>query len=144
MNEGRIGGGNVKAEANAVTTQYIRANETLRGGARPSSRDHRASGATEVVRESAETQQSDSGRVRQTALLAPEDTISPAERFYQRYLDASRLTLTYRLDPDSGDLLAEILERYGREEIRQIPPEHVVAYAARFNEWLGYILDVRV
>jgi uncharacterized FlaG/YvyC family protein len=95
-----------------------------------------------VARESAETPQSDSGRVRQTALLEPEDNVTPAERFYQRYLDASRLTLTYRLDPDSGDLLAQILERYGREEIRQIPPEHVLAYAARFNEWLGFILDI--
>jgi len=52
-----------------------------------------------------------------------------------------RLTLTYQIDRESGDLLARILERYGRDEVRQIPPEHVVAFAARYNDWLGLILD---
>lgn len=127
----------MKAEANPVPGRGVpvvsRYDSSIGSG--------RDGAASDGAARSAHATGGTSAEVRAAALVHAREETTAAERFYSRYLDMRRLTLTYQIDRESGDLLARILERYGRDEVRQIPPEHVVAFAARYNDWLGLILD---
>lgn len=49
--------------------------------------------------------------------------------------------VVFQVSPETGDLTIQVVDRETGDVVRQIPPEEVVAFAQRFREMLGILID---
>ena len=49
--------------------------------------------------------------------------------------------LNFSIDGDTGRLMAKVIDTKTNEVIRQVPPERVLAFVRRFQEFMGLFLD---
>ena len=50
----------------------------------------------------------------------------------------------FNVSLDTGDLMIQVVDGETGDIVRQIPPEEVIAFARRFREVLGLLLDEKV
>lgn len=61
----------------------------------------------------------------------------------QRYSQALDARLVFRVDGESGKLVAEIRDYATGELVRQIPPEELMRVSKVISEYLGLLVDER-
>jgi len=49
--------------------------------------------------------------------------------------------LTFKIDDSTGRLTARVIDNSTNEVIREIPPDRVLAFVKRFQEFLGLLMD---
>ncbi len=49
--------------------------------------------------------------------------------------------LTFKIDDSTGRLTARVIDNSTNEVIREIPPERVLVFVKRFQEFLGLLMD---
>ena len=72
----------------------------------------------------------------------PTGFASPREYLEQR-LRALDAKLVFRVDEESGKLIAEVRDYVTGELVRQIPPEEMIRISKAISEYLGLLIDER-
>ena len=49
--------------------------------------------------------------------------------------------INFSIDEETGRLMAKVIDAQTNEVIKQIPPERVMAFVRRFQEFIGLLLD---
>lgn len=62
----------------------------------------------------------------------------------QSFLDDLNISLNFKFEDKSGDMVVQVLNRENGDVIRQIPPESVVRLRERLRELRGSLVDNQV